>query len=151
MSHALPPPGMHDAESARQLLGVSKRALLKHMREIGWLQVGGAEHNLPHPSYARKGWLTTQQRSHNLKGNKEIVRQYRVMIITQQGFQELKHTMQNKTTTPAAAATPVPAAPTPPPRQGHSASVTPFNRPQADAKRRQAIQDLAAIGIIINQ
>lgn len=49
MAHHSLPAGCHDAETAAQLLGMSKRALLKRMREMGWLNVGGGDnnHNLP--------------------------------------------------------------------------------------------------------
>lgn len=147
MNHSLPA-GCHDAESARELLGVSKKALLKQMRELGWLQTGGDNHNLPHPAYRRRGWLTTQTRGYALKGQKNIAKQYEVMLLTQEGFQELKKIMTNekpKTETHK------------PERQANPTGVTHnttapdvFNRQRAEVQRRQALKEMAQMGITIN-
>jgi uncharacterized membrane protein len=102
MNQARIPAGYHDAESAALLLRnavgrtISKRALLAHMREIGWLCVGGDQHNMPRQELKRKGFLTTQERAHCLKGKREIVRTYQVMLLTQKGFQALKMTLQRE-------------------------------------------------------
>ncbi|WP_339617233.1 phage antirepressor KilAC domain-containing protein [uncultured Gilvimarinus sp.] len=157
MSHAITPAGMHDANSARQLLGVSKKALLKHMRELGWLMVGGDSHNLPHPDYTRNGYLCSQERGYCLRGKKEIGKSYRVMLLTQKGFQALKQTMPNqKASAPAPAATAAPApkiapATTNPAGVTHNNTITHFNRHRADAERRRALQNLQEMGFTINQ
>ena len=102
MNQARIPAGYHDAESAALLLSnalgrtISKRALLAHMREIGWLCVGGDQHNMPRQELKRKGFLTTQERAHCLKGKREIVRTYQVMLLTQKGFQAIKMTLQSE-------------------------------------------------------
>lgn len=114
MTHTTPA-GTHDATAAAELLGVSKKALLKRMRELGWLRIGGDVHNLPHPDYVRKGYLTTQQRGYQLKGNTSITKTYTVMLLTQLGYNELKKIMQNEPNptkaAPAATQRPKPARP----------------------------------------
>ncbi|QEY15499.1 hypothetical protein D0C16_05620 [Cellvibrio sp. KY-GH-1] len=84
------PAGCHDAEAAAKLLGISKRALLKTMRELGWLNVSGDAINLPRREFANNGFLCTQERGYCLKGKKEISKSYRVMLLTQIGFAALK-------------------------------------------------------------
>src|SRR5690606_34586164 len=95
MSQALLPAGCHDANSAAELLKMSKKALLKKMRELGWLIVGGDAHNLPRHEYIRRGWLTTQERGYCLRGKTEIGKTYRVMLLTQTGFNVLKNEINN--------------------------------------------------------
>lgn len=84
------PTGCHDAEAAAKLLGMSKRALLKVMRELGWLNVSGDTMNLPRREYTNNGYLCTQERAYCLKGKKEITKSYRVVLLTQTGFTALK-------------------------------------------------------------
>jgi hypothetical protein len=96
MSQAPIPAGHHDADSAAKLLGVTKRYLLQYMRELGWLHVGGDHHNMPRHELKHAGWLATHDRAHCLKGKKEIVKTYRVMLLSQTGFQELKKIMHTK-------------------------------------------------------
>lgn len=91
------PTGCHDAESAALLLSMSKKALLKRMRELGWLNIGGDTHNQPRREYIQNGLLTTQERSYGLRGRNDISKTYRVMLLTQKGFQALKEQL-NKTT-----------------------------------------------------
>lgn len=89
------PAGCHDADSAAKLLNVTKLELLKRMRDIGWLYVGGEAHNLPRQELKRRGFMTTQERGYCLKGKREIGKSYSVMLLTQFGFQELKKIMQS--------------------------------------------------------
>lgn len=145
------PAGTHDAQAAAELLGISKKALLKRMRELGWLRVGGDTHNLPHPEYVRKGYLTTQQRGYCLKGNKAIGKTYTVMLLNQQGYEELKKIMNTKPKPASNTAAPTaPAKKAAPSGTVHTQKVTHFDRNRAEAERRAAMQDLAAMGIGIN-
>ena len=98
MSQHQLPTGCHDANSAAQLLKMSKRALLQRMRELGWLLIGGDSHNLPRQEYIRNGFLSTQERGYGLRGKMEISKSYRVMILTQKGFQALKEALNNTVT-----------------------------------------------------
>lgn len=147
-SHPLPA-GHHDAESAAQLLGISKKALLKKMRELGWLNVGGGpgNHNLPRRELALRGYLSTQERGYCLKGKKEIARNYQVMLLTQAGFNALKTELAKQQTQQAPAPTPVPeAAPQPttaaPPPPEPVEKVVPFNRETADAAREKTLDQI---------
>lgn len=90
------PAGCHDAETAAQLLNMSKRALLKKMRELGWLNVSGGKENrnLPRREFTNNGYLCTQDRGYCLRGKKEISKTYRVMLLTQTGFIALKNELQ---------------------------------------------------------
>lgn len=143
------PAGCHDAESARELLGVSKKALLKKMREIGWLYTHADQRNLPRPECRRLGWLTTQTRGYALRGQKNIAKQYEVMLLTQSGFQELKKIMAEQKTEQPAEKKPHQNNPT-----GVTHNTTPpevFDRKRADAERQRALKEMARAGIVINQ
>lgn len=97
MSHNNIPAGCHDADSAAALLKISKKQLLQKMRELGWLKVGGGpdNHNLPTREYLKAGLLCTHDRGFCLKGKKEITKTYRVMLLTQDGYQALKKQLSN--------------------------------------------------------
>jgi len=151
MSQHTLPAGCHDAETAAQLLKMSKKALLKKMRELGWLKVGGGtgNHNLPRREYVLRGWLCTQDRGYALKGKKEISKTYRVMLLTQEGFKALKNELQNNHARGAAAT----EAEQAPQQKAPSASkqatdaralpVAQFDRHAAEAERQKLLQQMA--------
>lgn len=152
MTYHTLPAGCHDAESAAKLLGMSKLALLKRMREMGWLNVGGGEnnHNLPRRELIKNGYLCTQDRGYCLKGKKEIAKSYRVMLLTQQGFAALKKELEkvNNTNTQY---TPPTVKKLPPPAQMHQlkpAEPEPeFNRAAAEKEREEALKKMREWGI----
>lgn len=154
MSQSLLPPGCHDANSAAELLGMSKRALLQRMRELGWLIVGGKDRNLPRNEYKKRGWLTTLERGYCLKGKKEITKTYEVMLLTQMGYQALKTQLQNNPQPAGAAATDAEQAPQ---QKAPSASqrapdaralpVVTFNRNAAEIERQKCLNQMADWGI----
>lgn len=154
MAHHSLPAGCHDAETAAQLLGMSKRALLQKMRELGWLNTGGGEgnHNLPRREFVKNGYLCTQDRGYCLKGKKEIAKSYRVMLLTQLGFNALKNELENmKTTNKKAEAPTATIAHLPTPLQIHTAQTTepeaPFNRAAADKEREEVLKQMREWGI----
>lgn len=141
--HALPA-GCHDAESAAQLLGLSKKGLLKMLRARGWVQTGGTAHNQPRAMYVQQGWLTTQVRSYALKGRKEIVKTYNVMLITQTGMAILQNA--GNYTEASTTAAPVPEkpkqpAPEPEPQQA------PASPEVIEAEHKKAMQKLRELGL----
>ena len=147
------PAGCHDAETAAQLLNMSKRALLQKMREMGWLNVSGDTRNLPRRELTARGWLCTQQRGYCLKGKKEIAKSYTVMLLTQAGFAALKNELEKeKMQTQITRSTPQPPTA---PSAGRSETmgttgeeiVTPFNRETADAERKKALDQLKDWGL----
>jgi hypothetical protein len=150
MSQSHLPPGCHDAQSTAELLNMSKKALLKAMREMGWLIVGTDEHNLPRREYIACGWLTTQDRGYCLKGKKEIGKSYRVMLVTQAGFIALKAKLNNHQQMATAAKEAEQAkqrAPTAkkltPEVSAEPENVKPFNRSAAEAERKKMLQQMA--------
>lgn len=139
------PAGCHDANTAAELLGVSKRRLLLQLRELGWIDTGGDLHNLPRREYIQCGWMAIQERGYALKGGPQIEKSYRVMLLTQPGFQELKRIMQNATNPPpnTTETAPKPKAITlPPPR-----IMTQEEREASDIERKKALEQLAAWGL----
>jgi hypothetical protein len=149
------PAGCHDAETAAQLLNMSKRALLKKMRELGWLNVGGGEgnHNLPRREFTKNGFLCTQDRGYCLKGKKEISKSYRVMLLTQTGFNALKHElekMKTNTQTKKEQTTAV-VAHLPKPHQMHQVAPqepdAPFDREAAEKERDEALKHMREWGL----
>lgn len=149
------PAGCHDAETAAQLLNMSKRALLQKMRELGWLNVGGGDgnHNLPRREFIKNGFLCTQDRGYCLKGKKEISKSYRVMLLTQVGFSALKNELEKmKTTIPPTAKKPE-AVIAHLPVIAAAAHVqapipeAPFNREAAEKERTEAMNLLREWGI----
>jgi len=142
-THTLPS-GCHDADSAAKLLGLSKKALLKMLRNRGWINNGGPAHNQPRAMYVQQGWLTTQVRSYALRGRKEIVKTYNVMLITQAGMAML----QNAATQPEPAKTEPPAlakAPTPAPQPEEKP--VPASPDVIEAEHRKAMQKLRELGL----
>ena len=91
------PTGCHCADSASALLGISKRALLKKMRELGWLHSGQKNKNMPRSNYVQRGYLTTQERSFAING---IKKRYSVMLLTQIGFAVLQTTLAKQMKNP---------------------------------------------------
>lgn len=149
------PAGCHDAETAAQLLSMSKRALLKKMRELGWLNIGGGDgnHNLPRRDYTQNGYLCTQERGFCLKGKREISKSYRVMLLTQLGFNALKNELE-KMKSPANTSTETPTAVVthlPKPNQvipmPEPVPEAPFDREASDKEREQAMAQLREWGI----
>lgn len=147
------PAGCHDAESAAQLLGMSKRALLQKLREMGWLNVGGDAHNLPRRELTTRGWLCTQQRGYCLKGKKEIAKSYTVMLLTQAGFAALKNELEKeKMNTQKTTQQTTGAHHTAPKHQQYAPTreqetVIPFNRETADEERKKALEQLKDWGL----
>lgn len=147
------PAGCHDAETAAQLLNMSKRALLKRMRELGWLNVGGGEgnHNLPRREFTKNGFLCTQDRGYCLKGKKEISKSYRVMLLTQTGFIALKNELEKMKTQAAKEQTTAVVAHLPKPHQMHQveqqAPEAPYDREAAEKERDAALQQMREWGI----
>lgn len=147
--HVLPA-GCHDAESAAQLLGMSKKALLKKMREMGWLNVGGGpgNHNMPRRELIAHGYLFTQERGYCLKGKREIAKTYSVMLLSQTGFMALKKHLDDEKL--QRIAPPVPEkkaeASTPPKApavtQSEPETIVPFNRETADAARAKTLDHI---------
>ena len=149
------PAGCHDAETAAQLLNMSKVALLKKMREMGWLNIGGGDgnHNLPRREFINNGFLCTQDRGFRLKGKSEISKTYRVMLLTQRGFNALKNELE-KPKLPRRTSVETSAA-----AIAHSPKVAqvihvpepvpdaPFNHEAADKEREQAMAQLREWGI----
>lgn len=149
------PAGCHDAETAAQLLNMSKRALLKKMRELGWLNIGGGDgnHNLPRRDYTMNGYLCTQERGFCLKGKREISKSYRVMLLTQLGFNALKNELEKMKTQPKSS-TEIPTAVVahlPKPNQAiqqlEPVPEAPFDREASDKEREQAMAQLREWGI----
>ena len=151
MTKHILPAGCHDAESAAQLLGMSKKALLKKMREMGWLNVGGGpgNHNMPRRELIAHGYLFTQERGYCLKGKREIAKTYSVMLLSQTGFIALKKQLDGEKLQPKAP--PAPAqkteAPTPlkapaPTAQEEPENLVPFNRETADAARAKTLDHI---------
>lgn len=142
------PTGCHDADSAAKLLNMSKKALLKRMRELGWLMVGGGKsnHNLPRREYIQRGYLTTHQRSYGLKGAPNIGKTYEVMLLTQEGLYALKHALNNAQhqpgTTTTATAMPHTKRATESPEAPHV-----YDQAAADAERKKALEQLREWGL----
>lgn len=135
------PTGCHDAASAARVLGCSKKALLKMLRQRGWLGTGGRIHNQPRQPYVQRGWLTTQLRSYALKGAPGVVKTYSVMLITQTGMQALQtHNAQGATATMANA----PATQQPP---GASPAAKDAAAPQK-TEREIALEQLREWGLV---
>lgn len=144
------PAGCHDAESAAQLLGMSKKALLKKMRELGWLNVGGGpgNHNLPRRELTACGYLFTQERGYCLKGKREIAKTYSVMLLSQTGFVALKKlleapTMQKEPPKSSAPALTQTARALPESEE----KVIPFDQEAAEQERKKIMEQFRAWGI----
>jgi len=73
-------------------MGMTHKALLRLLRKQGWINnaPGKAHHNLPTRTCESAGLLTTTDRAYCLKGKKNIVRMYRVALLTPKGMAELK-------------------------------------------------------------
>lgn len=143
------PAGYHDAEGAAILLGVKKRVLLATLRELGWVDTGGDNHNLPRRELKANGWMSTLDGSYCLKGKKEIVKRSSKLLLSKTGFRELKKEMDKLKTKEAEAL----AAPTPSPIKAPvikiEAAEKPFNKEAAELERKKCIDDLAQMGIPI--
>lgn len=145
------PAGCHDAETAAQLLNMSKRALLQKMREMGWLNVSGDTRNLPRRELTARGWLCTQQRGYCLKGKKEIAKSYTVMLLTQAGFAALKNELEKEKMQTHAVKKSKPDTLAPiavnSPASNAEKTVIPFDRETADAERKKALEQLKDWGL----
>lgn len=160
------PAGHHDANTAAELLGMSKKALLKRMRELGWLIIGGDAHNLPRREYVQMGYMNTQERGYALKGHQDIARSYRVMLLTQKGYQELKKVIdtnpnsEDQGTAQAAEKRPTRQSGGAPRRAMNPTAaddaqdkpkliqdMTPEEREAAEAERDQCLEQLRAMGL----
>ena len=146
MSHAPIPAGYHNADSAAKLLGVSKRELLKTLRELAWVHVGGDQHNLPRHELKAAGWMTTHDRAYCLKGKKEIVKSYSTLLLSQTGFQELKKKMQThkiQPTEPTAAPVKAPVI------KIEAAVEKPYDKAAAEIERNKHMAQMAEWGLPI--
>lgn len=145
------PAGCHDAESAAQLIGISKKALLKKMRELGWLNVGGGpgNHNMPRRELVARGYLFTQERGYCLKGKREIAKTYSVMLLSQTGFVALKKLLEAPTMTPPEPAKPATAAPTQTVAPAHEPEekILTFDREAAEQERKKIMEQFRDWGM----
>ena len=141
------PAGCHDAESAAQLLGMSKIALLQKLREMGWLNVGGNAHNLPRRELTKLGYLCTQQRGYCLKGKKEIAKSYSVMLLTQAGFIALKKQLENEKNMPSPTPQEFTTKPVAPPTPIKETKVIAFDKESADEERKKIMEQLRDWGM----
>ena len=92
------PAGHHDSDSASQLLGVSKVKLLATLREAGFLEIDkrnglNGRHNLPRKHIKDLGWAYELTRSYGSGPSKRIDHEYKIVIFTHTGFQEVKKIM----------------------------------------------------------
>lgn len=145
------PAGCHDAESAAQLLGMSKKALLKKMRELGWLNVGGGpgNHNMPRRELTACGYLFTQERGYCLKGKREIAKSYSVMLLSQAGFVALKKLLGAPTMTTPAPQETTATLPMQRAAQTHEPEekILPFDREAAEQERKKIMDQFRDWGI----
>lgn len=143
------PAGYHDAEGAAILLGVKKRVLLATLRELGWVDTGGDNHNLPRRELKANGWMSTLDGSYCLKGKKEIVKRSSKLLLSQTGFQELKKEMDKlKIKEAEASAAPIPA-PIKAPVIKIEAAEKPFDQAAAEIERNKHIAQMAEWGLPI--
>lgn len=149
MSQAPIPAGYHDADSAAKLLGITKRELLKTLRELAWVHVGGDQHNLPRHELRTAGWMTTHDRAYCLKGKKEIVKSYSTLLLSQIGFQELKKAMQNLKKTQEIIAQAPQKQIKAPVIKIEPAAEKPYDKAAAEIERKKCIDELAQMGIPI--
>ncbi|NIB44843.1 hypothetical protein HBA55_35005 [Pseudomaricurvus alkylphenolicus] len=89
------PAGHHDADSASELLGISKVKLLQHLREAGFLDTDKknglhGNHNLPRQQIKDMQWAYVKTLTYGSGANKQINREYRIAIFTEKGFKEVK-------------------------------------------------------------
>jgi hypothetical protein len=149
MSQAPIPAGYHDADSAAKLLGITKRELLKTLRELAWVHVGGDQHNLPRHELKAAGWMTTHDRAYCLKGKSEIVKSYSTLLLSQIGFQELKKAMEhlkhNTAVVRQAPVQPVKA----PVIKIEPAAEKPYDKAAADIERNKHLAQMAEWGLPI--
>jgi|GEM_PF-4971292 len=147
------PAGHHDAESASQLLGVSKRKLLKTLREIGFLDIDKrnglyGRHNLPRTHIKKLGWAYEHTCTYGSGPGKKIDHEYKVVIFTQEGFTEIKKMMQNPDTykMPAQQTQKV----TPPPSEC-SLAPKPYKKSLDSPSRKECLDLLDSWGLGINK
>ena len=88
------PAGCLTIQSAALLLGVTDKLLFKKLRELRWLHTGTYDkdpmHNMPRRDYKLAGFVSTHTRGYPAPYNKNIALIYRVPILTERGFNELK-------------------------------------------------------------
>jgi len=94
------PAGHHDANSASEVLGVSKRKLLKTLREAGLLEIDKrnglrGRHNLPRTDIKTKGWAYEHSCGFGTGEGKRISHEYKVVVFTHAGFKEIKKIMED--------------------------------------------------------
>jgi hypothetical protein len=144
------PAGYHDAQSAALVLGMSKRQLLAHLRELGWLDSREGMRNMPRRDIQKKGLLTLQMRSYCLRGQREIIKYYPVMLLTPVGFRVLKSIIQpNSQSDEYANNEPISVNHhVPVDTQTRSPSSEIFNQHRADVARQQCLQHLAKLEIV---
>lgn len=147
MSKSPIPAGYHDAEGAAKLLGISKLQLLKTLREMAWVYVGGDQHNLPRRELIAAGFMATQTGSYCLKGKKEIVKTYSALLLSQKGFHELKKRMEHMKLIEERALPPAPIFTKPQAVRAPEAPEKPFDKAAADAERQRCLAELADMGI----
>lgn len=143
------PAGHHDAESASQLLGVSKLALLKTLREIGFLEIDKrnglrGRHNLPRKHIKELGWAYEKSLSYGSGPGKKFDHEYTIVIFTQDGFREVKKIIADPTSyrMPEAHQAPRPA---------QEPIKSRYQRARPNSPSREAsLRDLKNLGLDIN-
>lgn len=111
------PAGHHDANSASELLGVSKRKLLATLREVGFLEIDKnglrGNHNLPRKQITDLEWAYTKSLTFGSGEGRKITHEYRIVVFTAEGFREVKKIIES----PEHWQSPKPARATPPPSE----------------------------------
>ena len=150
MSKSPIPAGYHDADGTAKLLGIPKLQLLKMLRELAWVNVGGDQHNLPRRELIAAGYMATQTGSYCLKGKKEIVKTYSALLLSQKGFQELKNRMEQLKNDEDEE--PIPSAPIikkAPVIAIEQQPEKPFNKAAAEIERNKHLAQMAEWGLPI--
>ena len=149
MSKSPIPAGYHDADGTAKLLGISKLQLLKTLRELAWVNVGGEQHNLPRRELITAGYMATQTGSYCLKGKKEIVRTYSALLLSQKGFQELKTRMEQMKNDEKQSIPPAPIFEKAPVIAIEQKPEKPFDKAAAEIERNKHLAQMAEWGLPI--
>ncbi len=149
------PAGHHDADSASEILGVSKRMLLKTLRDVGLLEIDKrnglkGRHNLPRTHIKKLGWAYEYTCSFGSGPGKTIDHEYKIVIFTHEGFREVKKIMESPMNyEPPKLPTAKKVAPPPSECSGKFQSQKKSNI--NSISRSECLKDLEAMGITIHQ